>query len=200
MHILSRLRLRTKLALLMGLSALALVVSIGFAASIMHQRMIDDRVDKLRAVVQTTVGLAQSLENQVAAHQLTREQALEQFRTAAHVMRFDAGAGYIYAQTLDNMFVDAWCRSQARGHDIPGQGRERQIAHRASSSRPAGTPTTASSPTPSSGQDRRSCSRRSPTWLGLLAMEPGVRRRRLHRRPGRCIPCDAVEAGRRSAA
>ncbi len=46
------------------------------------------------------MGLAQSLENQVVAHQLTREQALEQFRTAAHVMRFDAGVGYIFALTL----------------------------------------------------------------------------------------------------
>lgn len=105
MHVLSRLRLRTKLTILMGLSALALVASIGVSASIVRQRMFDDRVDKLRAVVQTTLGLAQSLEDQVAVHQLTREQALEQLRKAAHVMRFDAGEGYIYAQTLDNTFV-----------------------------------------------------------------------------------------------
>jgi methyl-accepting chemotaxis protein len=105
MHILSRLRLRTKLTILMGLSALALVASIEVSASIVRQRMFDDRVDKLRAVVQTTLGLAQSLEDQVAVHQLTHEQALEQLRKAAHVMRFDAGEGYIYAQTLDNTFV-----------------------------------------------------------------------------------------------
>jgi hypothetical protein len=50
MHILSRLRLRTKLALLMGLSALTLIASLGLAASIIRQRMSDDRVDELRAV------------------------------------------------------------------------------------------------------------------------------------------------------
>lgn len=105
MRLLSRLRLRTKLAILLGLSALVLVVSIGVSASILRERMVSDRIDKLRAVVDVSVGLAQSLENQVEAHKLTREQALAQYRDAAHAMRFDAGNGYIFAQTLDNMFV-----------------------------------------------------------------------------------------------
>ena len=105
MKLLSRLRLRTKLALLMGLSALALIVSIAIAASIIQQRMAHDRIDKLRAVVQMSIGLAQSLENQVAAGQLSRAQALDQFRKAAHVMRFDAGAGYIFAMSPDNITI-----------------------------------------------------------------------------------------------
>ncbi|HVZ31770.1 MAG TPA: cache domain-containing protein, partial [Polyangiaceae bacterium] len=105
MQILSRLRLRTKLAILMGLSALALIAAIAIASSLMRQRMVDDRVDKLRAVVQTALGLAQSLENQVAAHQLSREQAINQFRNAAHAIRFDGGSGYLVAQTLDNQVV-----------------------------------------------------------------------------------------------
>ncbi len=95
MTLLSRFKLRTKLVLLLGLSALALVVSIGMAASLTHQRMIDDRIDKLRAVVQSAVGIAQVLESQVTAHQLTREQALEHLRTDIHGMRFDGGSGYI---------------------------------------------------------------------------------------------------------
>ncbi|HEY1933483.1 MAG TPA: methyl-accepting chemotaxis protein [Acetobacteraceae bacterium] len=105
MHILSRLRLRTKLALLMGLSALTLIASLGLAASITRQRMMDDRIDKLHSVIQLSIGLAQALENQAAAHELTHAQALEQFRKAVHVMRFDAGRGYIYAQTLDNVLI-----------------------------------------------------------------------------------------------
>jgi hypothetical protein len=80
MKFLSRLRLRTKLALLLGLFALALVVSIGAAASLLRHRMVDDRVDKLRAVVQSTIAIAQSLEDRVLAHALTREQALALLR------------------------------------------------------------------------------------------------------------------------
>jgi methyl-accepting chemotaxis protein len=98
MNILHRLQLRTKLTMLLILSALALVVSVSAAAHLMHQRMIGDRVDKLRAVVQTTVGIAQSLQNRVAAQQLTREQALAMFREDIHAMRFDGSDGYVSAQ------------------------------------------------------------------------------------------------------
>src|ERR1700752_2616979 len=105
MRLLSHLRIRTKLAILLGLSALMLVASIGISASILRQGMTNDRIDKLRAVVGMAVGMAQSLEDQVASHQLTHQQALQQFRNAAHVMRFDQRGGYIFAQTPDNVFV-----------------------------------------------------------------------------------------------
>jgi methyl-accepting chemotaxis protein len=105
MRFLSRLKIRTKLTLLLGLFALALVVSIGAAASLIHHRMFDDRADKLRAVVQSTIAVAQSLEERVLAHVLTREQALALLRDDIHAIRFDAGTGYVFAQTLDNIFV-----------------------------------------------------------------------------------------------
>jgi methyl-accepting chemotaxis protein len=105
MNLFSRLRIRTKLALLTGLSGLVLAVAIFVAGSLIQQRMIDDRIDKLSAVVHISIGVAQSLEDQVAAHQLTHDQALELFRKATHVMRFDAGQGYVFVQTLDNVVV-----------------------------------------------------------------------------------------------
>jgi methyl-accepting chemotaxis protein len=107
MNLLSRLKLRTKLTMLLGLSALAVVVLIGVASSVLHQRMVDDRIDKLRAIGQVTLGLTQSLEQQVAAHQLTHDQAVDQFRDAVHAIRFDAGSGYIVAQTLDTGIIMA---------------------------------------------------------------------------------------------
>ena len=70
MLILSRLKLRSKMILLLGLSALALVVAIGVAASVMRARMVDDRVSKLTAIVQSVRGLATALESKVAAHQM----------------------------------------------------------------------------------------------------------------------------------
>lgn len=105
MRFLRDFRLRTKLTLMLGLSAVAVVVSIGAAASITQQRMFNDRVDKLRAVVQSAVSIAQSLENRVAAHQLTHEQALALLRDDIHAIRFDGGGGYVYAQTMDNIVV-----------------------------------------------------------------------------------------------
>jgi methyl-accepting chemotaxis protein len=105
MRLLSHLRLRTKLTLLLGLSIFAVVVSIAAAAALMRQRMFDDRIDKLRAVVQSTIGISQALENRVAAHQLTRDQALETLRGDIHAIRFDGGTGYVVAQRLDSMLV-----------------------------------------------------------------------------------------------
>ena len=101
MEFLGHLRLRTKLTLLLGLSALGLILSIGAGAFQMHQRMLDDRVDKLRAVVQSTIAFALSLETRVVAHQLTHEQALALLRDDIHAMRFDGGAGYLSVQAED---------------------------------------------------------------------------------------------------
>jgi methyl-accepting chemotaxis protein len=105
MSVLSHLKLRAKLLLPMGLSALAVITVTGYAASLLHQRMFDGRVDKLRAVVQSTISLAESLESRVTAHQLTRDEALALLRDDIHALRFDGGTGYVFAQTLDNQFV-----------------------------------------------------------------------------------------------
>src|SRR5262249_25008788 len=101
MHVLSRLRLRTKLAVLMGLSALAVVASIAVASSILHQRMLDDRLEKLQSMSQAAAGIEQALQAQVADHTITQEQALDQLRRSIHAIRFDAGAGYVVAQSID---------------------------------------------------------------------------------------------------
>src|SRR6266700_5291578 len=105
MKILSRLRLRTKLAMLMGLSALAVVAVSGISAARMHQRMIEDRVDKLHSLVLTVRGLAEYLEQQVQASQLTREQAFTEFRDQLHRVRYGGNDDYFLAQTYDGMAV-----------------------------------------------------------------------------------------------
>jgi methyl-accepting chemotaxis protein len=102
---LSRLRLRTKLILLTGLFAAGLVAATAVAAAVLHQRMLSDRIDKLHAVNDTVVGLAQALENEVVAHRLTHEQAVDRLRAAAHAIRFDAGAGYFVMQTLGGQML-----------------------------------------------------------------------------------------------
>ena len=105
MSLLSHLRLRTKLGLLLVLSAVGLVAAAGLGGVMLHQRMIDDRVEKLQAVVQSTVSLAGSLEAQVAAARLTREQAMAQMRDLVHAIRFDGGTGYVMAQTAAGVNV-----------------------------------------------------------------------------------------------
>ena len=105
MSLLSRLRLGTKLALLLGMSALALIVCVGAAASFIHQRMIDERIDKLRSVVLTASGFAQSLQAQVDARQLSRDQAIARFREDVHRIRFGGADDYLLVQTPDGLVV-----------------------------------------------------------------------------------------------
>jgi hypothetical protein len=130
MNILSRLRLRTKLGLLLGLSAIALITSIIAAASLMHHRMLDDRVDKLRTVVNVTMGFAESLEKQVTAGRLTHDQALLQLRDAVHTMRFDASSNYILAESYDGIILIHGADPAARGKADRGDGREWPIERR----------------------------------------------------------------------
>jgi methyl-accepting chemotaxis protein len=95
MNILANRKLRTKLSLLLGLSVLSVVTLTGIDASVMYHRMMNDRIDKLRAVVESTRQLAQGLDNRVAAHQMTAEQAFDHLRIDVHALRFDNGTGYI---------------------------------------------------------------------------------------------------------
>lgn len=105
MTILCRLRLRTKLALLAVLSSLALIAAIALGASVLHHRMMDDRIDKLRALVLTARGFAEQLEQQVQAGRLTRAQAIATLREQLHHVRFGGKDDYFLAQTYDGMVV-----------------------------------------------------------------------------------------------
>jgi methyl-accepting chemotaxis protein len=95
MRILSRLRLHTKLALILVFSTIATIATIVFGATALQERMIDDCLDKYRAVVSSTVELASALETRVVAKVLSREDAVKQFSHEVHAIRFDKGLGYI---------------------------------------------------------------------------------------------------------
>jgi methyl-accepting chemotaxis protein len=101
----SRLKLRTKLIVLLGLSVLAVVISIAFAAGMLRDRLMEDRVDKLRAVTQSVLGFARDLETQVVAKTLTHDQAVAKLRETVHQMRFDGGTGYITISADDGTVI-----------------------------------------------------------------------------------------------
>ncbi len=98
MSLLKRVSFRSKLLLLMAVSALAVAVSVGSSGVIMRARMVEDRADKLGAVVASVLSVAQGYEAQIAAGQLTREQAMARLTDVIRTLRFDGGSGYILAQ------------------------------------------------------------------------------------------------------
>src|ERR1700742_4090721 len=80
MSLLSRLKIRTKLASIVVLAALTVCAIIAIAASLSERRMLDDRVAQLRTAVDMMVGMAQTLQDEVAAGKMTLAEAKNQFR------------------------------------------------------------------------------------------------------------------------
>ena len=74
---------------------MAMVVIAGIGAVTMRHRMADDRVDKLRAMVSSTVAIAAALETRVGAQEISRQQALDLFHRDIRAIRFDGGTGYM---------------------------------------------------------------------------------------------------------
>jgi methyl-accepting chemotaxis protein len=95
MNILSRFKLHTKLTLLMALSMVAMFAIGAVGATTLHQRMLDDRMDKFRAIVASTVSIAAVLEARAGAHEITRDEAVELFHRDIRAIRFDNGIGYL---------------------------------------------------------------------------------------------------------
>jgi methyl-accepting chemotaxis protein len=83
------------MALLLTLSAAAMIAIALTGAITLHQRMIDDRVDKLRATVDSAIAIATALNTRVTAQDITREQALDLLHRDIRAIRYDNGNGYV---------------------------------------------------------------------------------------------------------
>jgi len=94
--------LRAKLALLTALAALATICTIVASTALMYHRMIDDRIDKLRAITTLAEGLAQSLQDKVDSHEISQAEALATFRQQIHRLRFGSATDYLIVYSADD--------------------------------------------------------------------------------------------------
>ena len=92
------------LLLAVGLFALTLVALIAGSAHLTYERMVADRVGKVRALVEVTHEMAELLDSEVADGRLTRAQAIDRFRTLVYGMRYD-GVGYLFAYGYDGAVI-----------------------------------------------------------------------------------------------
>jgi methyl-accepting chemotaxis protein len=104
-RLLNRMPIRYKLYAVVVLAALALAGTVVLSADTLYHRMLDDRIDKMRAAAEIAVGHAQLLENQVKAGKLSRADAIVRWREAAHAMRYDGEGGYVFAAVQDGTVV-----------------------------------------------------------------------------------------------
>ena len=80
MGMLSRLRICTKLASMAAFAALAVFAVIAVSASLSQSRMQTDRIEQMRVAVDLLYGLAQGLQDEVAAGKMTVAEAQAEFR------------------------------------------------------------------------------------------------------------------------
>jgi methyl-accepting chemotaxis protein len=105
MSLLSRFSIRTKLTTIVLVSAGAVCALIAVAASLSQTRMQQDRMEQLRAAVDMMTGMADTLQQDVAAGKLTLDDALARYRSQAHGMFFANKQGYLIAYKPDGTQV-----------------------------------------------------------------------------------------------
>ena len=115
MNLLSRLKIRTKLASMVALAALTVCAIIGVSASLSESRMMADRVTQMRTAVDLLVGMAQTLQDDVTAGKMTLDEAKAQFRLRGHKMSFNNGQGYPVVYNADTSLVLNGANPQLEG-------------------------------------------------------------------------------------
>jgi len=112
---LSRLKIRTKLASMVLLAAVTICTVIAVSASLSRNRMLDDRVTQMRAAVDLLLGMAQSLQDEVTAGKMTIAEAQAQFRARGRKMSFNKGQGYPVTYNADTSILLNGANPQLEG-------------------------------------------------------------------------------------
>jgi len=98
------LRIRGKIFLPIALLIVTIALILAAAGQVIHQRMLDDRLQTLRAITDTAIGIATGLERQAAAGTLSRDEAIARFRDTVHTMHYGEGE-YLASWAFDGTIV-----------------------------------------------------------------------------------------------
>jgi methyl-accepting chemotaxis protein len=105
MSLLSRFSIRTKLASMVFVSAAAVCAVIAVAASLSQKRMQQDRMEQLHSAVDMMVGMAETLQEEIAAGKIALADAQLQYRRRARGMSFGNKQGYLVAYKADGVLL-----------------------------------------------------------------------------------------------
>jgi methyl-accepting chemotaxis protein len=104
MKILGALKIKVKLALLLALSALALVAVGALSARLVHDKMISDREVQTKRLVEVALGVVKSWHEKETAGTLTREQAQTGSIEALRPLRYGSN-DYFFIQNYQGMTI-----------------------------------------------------------------------------------------------
>ncbi|WP_114392999.1 methyl-accepting chemotaxis protein [Oleisolibacter albus] len=112
------LSIRAKLLSLVAVSSLVIFAIAGLCLYQNYQRMYADRLQELKSVTESAVGIAVKLEDEVTAGRMTRDEAKIRFQQAAGAIRYRGGE-YMFAHSWDLIgFVHA--NPKLVGADVSG--------------------------------------------------------------------------------
>ncbi|AWL99423.1 methyl-accepting chemotaxis protein [Bradyrhizobium amphicarpaeae] len=115
---LNQISIRTKLFSAVIAMAVAICCVTGIALWSMYQRMYQDRVNLLKAMVEAGYSLAEKFEASAAAGQMTRDEAQARFKDALLKIRY-SGDEYLFAHTYDQVGF-AHPSPKLMGKDVSG--------------------------------------------------------------------------------
>jgi methyl-accepting chemotaxis protein len=115
MTLLSHFKIRTKLASMVVLAALTVLAIVGVASWLSERRMLDDRVAQMRTAVDMMIGMAQTLQTEVAVGKMTLTDAKTQFRLRGRGMVFNGNQGYPIVYEADSTSLLNYANPQVEG-------------------------------------------------------------------------------------
>ena len=132
MNLLGRLKIKSKLALLLGLTAVSLALAMIIGASFLHTNMISDREAQTKHLVEVALGIVADWHAREKAGTLTTEQAQAGAIAALRPLRYGSG-DYYFLQRYDGMTllnVNEYWQYVARGAIILGAVLINQVLER----------------------------------------------------------------------
>ena len=102
---LNNLTIAPKLGILVGITLLGLGVAGVLAGYLMQREMLNARVEQAHAIVEMARNMALDLQKQVAAGELTKEQAIAEFSRRGNSLTYDNRSGYLFGYTMEGITI-----------------------------------------------------------------------------------------------
>ena len=102
---LNNLTIAPKLGILVGITLLGLGVAGVVAGYLMQREMLNARVEQAHAIVEMARNMALDLQKQVAAGELTKEQAIAEFSRRGNSLTYDNRSGYLFGYTMEGITI-----------------------------------------------------------------------------------------------
>jgi methyl-accepting chemotaxis protein len=101
--LLNNLPISAKLGLLVGVTLLGLCLAGLQATRLVSMEMRAARMEQVHSIVDMTRNMALGLQQQVAAGELTKDAAIQEFIKRARTMTYDNGSGYVFAYDMNGI-------------------------------------------------------------------------------------------------